>query len=569
MTSINNNFGKITVENGRPRLSSQVFGVDIGDLVKNLADAKRIPIQKEQVRIDGNTKKMEALRELKTLTNAVASAARDLRNPSVIMGGADVFKAKAAFAQSSTGASATQFVRITPDSKANVGKFDLTVNRLATSDTINSSLPSAATTATPLTANGTLQVNGQDIALTSTMSLDQISAAINTASTTTKVRAEVVRINDSSFALSLKSTETGKAIQLDNSTAQLLTDLGLAESGKTDAQLSAQLVYNGTTVTRATNTVKDLVPNVTFDLLAADPANRISVSIEQDSSKVKEAIVSFVDAYNALVDFTKKQRAISPDGTVSPDAVLFNDTTLRTVQTQLQGAISSVAGGVSGLNNLRAAGISLDGGNRMVINDQTLDAAILENPGGVRNLFSFQATANNGNAFVLGRPAALGSLAGEAIDLRVTATSPDGRVLTADIVHNGTTYTANVRSGIMYAPDDSPLKGFAFGYTGPVVNAGDPAQSTVVTPTQGIADKVAGLLDDYIRQNGAMDTAIQELESKNTRITNQITRMEAQVELFKERITAQFLRTEAQVQQLNSIRTSLQAQADAMNNRNN
>lgn len=569
-TGISTSFGTLSTDTGSPRLGSKVFGVDVNELVKNLTDAKKIPIQKQQVRIDTNTTKIEALQQLKTLTNDLATAVRDLRSPNVVMGGTDVFKAKAAFAQSSNSTPATQIVRITPGKNAEVGDFTLKVNRLATADIINSSAPVASQSTQPLTADGVLSLNGTNINLTTGMSLEQIEAAIDAVSGTTRVKADIVKISDTSYGLTLRASDTGKAIQLGGSAASVLTDLGLAASGKTDTALSAEMVYNGVTVHRASNTVKDLVPDVTFDLLSADAGATLSVDIDQDASAIKDGIIKFVDAYNALLTFSKAQRAISADGTVPESSVLFSDSTLRSLTSGLQGIVSGAVGSVSGLNNLRAAGITMDVNNQLVINDTVLDAAILEKPDEVRNLFAFQSSGSNSDIFTLGRPVTLGNLAGQEINVRVTATTVTGKATAAELVYGGITYMAEIKNGIIYAPDSSPLKGFAFGYTGPAIDGVNvTAQSSTIKNTQGFADRIGGFLDGYLRQDsGTLDSAVQELEDKNSQIETQIARMETQVEQFRTRMTDRFLVVQQQVQQLEALKTSLQTQFEAMSNSN-
>jgi flagellar hook-associated protein 2 len=569
-TSIGTSFGTLSTEGGSPRLGSKVFGVDVNELVKNLTEAKKIPIQKQQVRIDGNTTKIESLQKLKTLTNDLATATRDLRNPNVVMGGTDVFKAKAAFAQSSNSTPATQIVRITPSKNTEVADFTLKLNRLATADVINASKTFTAQSVQPLSADGVLTINGTNINLTASMTLEEIESAIDAVAGTTRVKADLVKISDSSYGLTLKASDTGKAIQLTGSTADTLTALGLALSGKIDTDLSAEMVYNGVTVTRPTNTVKDLVPDVTFDLLSADPAATVSVTIDEDASAVKDAVIKFVDAYNAVLAFSKEQRKINADGTVPESAVLFNDSALRSLTNGLQGIVSGAVAGVSGLNNLRAAGITMSADSTLVINDTVLDAAILEKPDQVRKLFAFQSAASNGDVFTLGRPATLGTLAGQNITVNVTATSGTGKATAAELVYGTMRYAATIKNGIIYAPEDSPLKGFAFGYTGPVIDGvTTTTQSSTLTATQGIADQIGGFLDGFLPQDtGTIDVAIKELQDKNDLIEQQITRMESQVEQFRTRMTERFLAVQTQVQQLDALKTSLQTQFEAMNGQN-
>jgi flagellar hook-associated protein 2 len=561
-------FGAVqTTPTGGARLSSKVFGVDLDALVTSLVDAKKIPITKKNVDIDSNTKKITAYQDLQTLSTALNAAVTNLRTPYVGSGGDDLFTKKAAFAQSSTTASPTGITSIVPSKTAEAGSFTLKVNRLATKDVINSSGTFNSNTATPITTNGNFSINGTNIAVTTGMSLEAIRGAINAETATTKVTASVIKVNDTTYKLGLQSTVTGDAIDVTGSDAQVLADLSIAGSGATDASLSAELVYNGVTVTRANNKVTDLRPNVTFDLFTADPASTLSVDIRDDSEAVKTGIVEFVEAYNAVVDFVKAQNTINSDGSIPEDSVLFGSSALRTLYSQIQNAVSGTAAGVTtGINNFRDAGITFDANNRLVIDDEKLDTALLEKGAEIKNLFSFQASSSNSNFNVLSRPNILNNIAGNDIVVNVLGTSGIGTATSANIVYGGNTYTATVQNGIIRAPEGSPLEGFAFGYLGPVVNEGvDAPQTTTIKPTQGLADKIGAFLETSLGTEGLLNRAVTDLQDKNTRINKDIDLLNRQIELYRERLSAQFVTVQRNVSILESIKSSL----DATFNNNN
>lgn len=561
-------FGAIqTTPTGGVSLSSKVFGVDLDALVNTLVDAKKIPITQKNVVIDSNTAKITAYQTLQTLSTALNNAATNLRTPSVALGGDDLFARKAAFAQSSTTASPTGITSIIPSKTAESGSFTLKVNRLATKDVINSSGTFSSNTATPITADGNFSLNGTNIALTTGMSLDAIKDAINAQTETTKVTASIIKVNDTTYKLGLQSTVTGDAIDVSGSDAQVLTDLSITGSGATDTSLSAELVYNGVTVTRPNNKVTDLRDSVTFDLFTADPATTLSVDIRDDSEAVKGGIIEFVEAYNAVVDFVKTQNTINSDGTIPEDAVLFGSSALRTLYSQIQNIVSDTATGVtSGINNFRDAGITLDENNKLVIDDAVLDDALLEKGDEIKNLFSFQAPSSNANFNVLGRPDILSTIAGNDIVVNVLGTSGTGVATSANIVYGGNTYTATIQNGIIRAPEGSPLEGFAFGYVGPVVNEGvDTPQTTTIKPTQGLADRIGAFLETSLGTDGLLSRSIVDLEDKNTRINKDIDLLNRQIELYRERLAAQFVTVQKNVSILESIKSSL----DATFNNNN
>jgi len=57
------------------------------------------------------------------------------------------------------------------------------------------------------------------------------------------------------------------------------------------------LLYNGIALSRPTNTITDIIPGVTIDLLANN-ANA-SIGINQDFSSVQTAVGTLVKSYNA------------------------------------------------------------------------------------------------------------------------------------------------------------------------------------------------------------------------------------------------------------------------------
>jgi flagellar hook-associated protein 2 len=551
-------FGQIKVDaNGKPTLSSTVFGVDINAFVDNLVDAKKIPVTSKNVQITKNTAKVTALQQLQTLTTTLNSKALSLRNPTVTSGGTDIFAQKIAQAQSSTSTAAGTIAAITPDKTASIGSFTLKVNRLATKDAVNSSSTFASNTSTPVSTDGTLRINGQSIALTSGMTLDQIKDAINAKTGTSNVSASVIKVDSTHYKLSLQGTTTGKAIDLTGSDASITTDLSLAGSGATDTSLSAELAYNGVTVTRSTNTVTDLVGGVTFDLFNADPASTLSVDIKSDSSAISTAIGDFVTAYNDVVDFVKTQNTISADGTVPDTAVLFGNSSLRTLYSQIQSSVAKAVGGVSGINNLRDAGISFDATNKLSVDSNKLASALLDHGDEIKNLFSFQTTSTNSNFSTLSRPNAFPNIAGNPIKVNVLETNATGSATSATLEFGGTTYTADVQNGIIRAPAGSPLEGFAFGYVGAVVNSGDAPQTATLTPTQGIADILGGILDTNLSSTGLIAKSITEVQDKNTLINKQIDTLNAQIESYRQRLTDQFTATQANVSRLQQIQNSI------------
>ncbi|MCA3269059.1 MAG: flagellar filament capping protein FliD [Thalassospira sp.] len=569
-STISTGFGSVNVgANGRTSIGTTVFGIDVNKLVEDLVAAKKVSTTAVQTKVSTNTLRTTAVDGLKTLTTGLNNALRDLRTPTVSQGGINVFATKSASLTASGGSTAASLVSTTVTPSAINGTFTLKINRLATSDIVNGTAALASATATPISAPGNLVINGKSISLTAASDLTSIRDAINSTSGI-GVSANIVKYSNSDYRLSLASTTTGDAIDFSGSTASVLTDLGLSASGATDTSLSAELVYNGNTVTRTTNTVNDLVTGVTLNLTAADPATTITAKVGADTAGIKTAIKKFVDTYNSVLEYSKQQRAVNADGSIAETSVLFNDNNLRNITSNMQRIVSGAVGGVTGLNNLRDAGITLDANNKLVINDTTLDSAIAKKTTEIAGLFGFQSNASSTSLAVLSRPTTLNStLTGVPITVRVLETTAGGSATSAELEYTiggtTTTVTSTIANGIITADPNSALSGFAFGYAGAVINSGDPAFSATITPTQGLADLLAGVTDTYVKAGGTLDAQLKDITDSSTKLNKKIETINSQAELYRARLEAQFLRVQQTSSQLETIKASLISTFEAQN----
>ncbi|MFM7621925.1 MAG: flagellar filament capping protein FliD, partial [Alphaproteobacteria bacterium] len=292
--------------------------MDLNELVDGFVKAKSVPISRKEVEVSKKSDILSSYKDYEDLLNALKSPSGNLRRPSVAQNGTDVFGQNIAYATSSLGGSSSA-VTVTPKAATPLGTYSLTVNRLAKSDAVLSSAVDVfSSQEDPLiTSAGTLSINGTAIAVAAGDSLKTVVDAINTQTSTTKVRAQIVNLGDGTYRLNLSATESGKAITLTGSDAGVLDDLNISAlgSGETDASLSAEVVYNGVTVTRSSNTINDLIPSASIDLFSANPLDKIRISVETNNQNVRAQVDAFVDAYNALRDFYDTQTFVNGDGT--------------------------------------------------------------------------------------------------------------------------------------------------------------------------------------------------------------------------------------------------------------
>ena len=510
-------FGNINInDNGSINLSSKVLGVDLNELVDGFVKAKSVPITRKEVEVSKKSATLAAYEEYEALLSALKNPASNLRRPSLAQGGTDVFGQNIAYSTSSSGATSTA-ITVTPKTATPLGTYSLTVNRLAKSDAV---LSSAADTFSnqenPLiTTTGTLSVGGTAISVTAGDSLKTVVDAINAQTSTTKVRAQIVDLGNSTYRLNLSATETGKAITLTGSDAGVLDDLNLSAlgSGETDASLSAEVVYNGVTVTRSSNTIKDLIPSASIDLFSANPLDKIRISVETNNQNVRSQVDAFVEAYNDLRDFYDTQTLVNGDGTVPKTSILVNQSAFRGSFLGLETVLTGGVSGISSVNSLRDVGITLDDNNRLVVDEVKLNDAIVDKGDAVSKLFGFTSSSSNSDFFVARRPEFLNisknngfsstnqnfflgtpptnlspSLINTDIVVRVLETNDSGKPTKAEMVVAGVTYNSTQvtisSEGSIIPPSGIGLNGAKFSYGGGVVTSGGTPQTSTIKMTR-------------------------------------------------------------------------------------
>ncbi|MBX6364554.1 MAG: flagellar filament capping protein FliD [Gemmatimonadetes bacterium] len=172
------------------------------------------------------------------------------------------------------------------------------------------------------------------------------------------------------------------------------------------AGADAAMYVDGAYVQRASNTITDVIPGVTFDLLAASPGNVVDVNVQRDVDGAVAAIKSFVNAYNDLSNWVAAQMTPPPTGVAAPP--LFGDSILRSMRAQLNTAMQRVlAPGVAGAyTRLADLGIEIDRNGRYTINESKLRDAVTADPSAVARLFGLSGTTTTGALAYVGAGAA-------------------------------------------------------------------------------------------------------------------------------------------------------------------
>jgi flagellar hook-associated protein 2 len=151
----------------------------------------------------------------------------------------------------------------------------------------------------------------------------------------------------------------------------------------------ADLTVNGVRVTRSSNVITDVVSGVTLELTGVHTvANTDSVlTVTPDSTAVKEKVSKFIEAYNAVVEFVKKQFTVDSQGKAS--SPVFGDSTLRSIRSELRTIVGeSVDSGNPSYNLLAQVGITADRDGLLTLAEDKFKTAIETDDEAVENLFA-------------------------------------------------------------------------------------------------------------------------------------------------------------------------------------
>ena len=322
---------------------------------------------------------------------------------------------------------------------ANADSHEVTVEQLAMAHKIKTEGVDSADDAQGEANNGirtvTITTGSGDSAKTTTVelkddetSLNQIANAINKQDG--GVSANVQLTNDGyQLVLSSKSTGSDGKISVKVEGDDKLGDmLNTSAGGRpvngpdngdgmylvTEAQ-DAKLKVDGSSYTRSSNNISDIISGVTLQLKAVSEDNKSEqLTMTRDTGAIKTSVKDFVEKYNALLKMTTAASKYVENDTsgLKDDQVatqngesgaLMGDSTLRGMVSELRTAVNGTYGSSDAdITSLADIGIKIDAATgQMTLDESKIDAAIADNPDGIADMFMGRGT-NEGMAVKLG-----------------------------------------------------------------------------------------------------------------------------------------------------------------------
>lgn len=317
-------------------------GLFSADLVDQLVEAERMPTES---RLDTREKRAQTMISAYGL---IRSSLEALKTPMEALSSAEGLKAF-------TASSSNENVGVSIDAgKASRGNYSVNVTQLAQSQSLTSGTFADRDTTTVGTGTLTLTIGGKSTDITvddSNNTLQGLADSINDAGA--GVSAGVVDTG-SGYRLVLSSEESGTANEIQVTVAdddgnqtdsaglsQFVFDGTTSNLEQTVEAKDALLEVNGIAISRSSNTVENVIDGVTFELTGTGTS---TVKVAQDSGAVADRVQEFVDKFNALQDAIKKVSGFDAEAGVG--SVLSGDSTVRGIQNDVRGLLTSIAPGL-------------------------------------------------------------------------------------------------------------------------------------------------------------------------------------------------------------------------------
>lgn len=378
-------------------------GLDTAAVVDRLMQLERRPLDRLSARQRAEEARRQALADVRSRLQALASAVAALRSPS------SWAEVQAVASSDPTRVTAVRTAGAAP------GAYAVAVSALASADQVRQ----AAGGASQASADGTLDitVDGATVSveIAAGDDLDAIAAKINAASGS-PVYATVV-----SGRLYLSGKETGASKTIAVASTALADELGLSDatrapSDHTIVASDASIAVNGTSFLSPSNTVATAIPGLVLQLhatTAADSPVTISVGAPQaDREAVREQVKAFVDAYNAAVSFLSGKLAERRSARDPAQGVLAGEAGLMVLLGRLRQAVVDVVDpppGSGSLSSLAEVGVSTGAATgsgavdqeavagRLVLDSTKLEEALGAALADVRGLFTATAGTYQGD----------------------------------------------------------------------------------------------------------------------------------------------------------------------------
>lgn len=549
--------------------STGASGLPIDSLVTAQMQAEQQPITDIKTKISSYNTKLSAYSTLKSGLSTFQTAV-------------DKLATAAKFNAQSVTASDTTSISATANGTAVLGSYSVSVTQLATSQKLASSAYSSATDivgtgkltisfGTYTAANGgtpasfTANADKTDLTIDITSSNNTL-AGIRDAINAKNASVSASIVNDGSGnRLVITSKDTGEVNSLKISVADddgNNTDTGglsalaydpLASSNnmtQMTAAKNALLTVDGMSISKASNTVSDVIQGVTLTLKTVTSASN-TLSVGTDTDTIQASVQSFVDAYNALNTSMRSLTKFVSAGSTSNGALL-GDSTARNIMVKLKSMLSASSPTATTYKTLSDIGVSMGSDGALSLDSTKLQKAVTTNVSDVAKLFSPSATSTDPQVtFISSKDDTVSGT------YAVSITQLGGNGVNAVGTINGV--TANTTGSVLTSVIGNPSYGLQLSVTGTATGS-----RGTVTFSKGLAGELSSLLDDWLDTEGALTTKTDGISSSIKDLNKKADDISAKLPAIEARYRAQYAKLDALLSSLQSTSSNLTSQLAAI-----
>lgn len=504
----------------------------------------------EEVVLPAVTKLEQAIKDLEDHALALSNDCRAI----IGSGTQNAFKDLQAYVAMQNGVDPSQYIDITIDNSvakaaapqairiAQIAKADSRVSIA----TIQNSTPANITdTTTAMGLVGTFSINGVEITVQATDSLDAIINKIN--SSNANVKAHCLS-NDGNFYLVLSHTKLANVFTFDDPNGILADNFHIDVTTPVNIQnLQAKIEIDfsdstGAVTTKTmyynSNTIDGLIEGTTFNLKNVTNSENINIRLAQNTKGVLDRIVAFFQQYNNIREVVNRNSLCDKNGDLlDKNAEMPNSPLIQRLSTRLEMLFSAASlnpgegeyGGWKDIGITRVfKGKDDFSGGTYTIDAAKLSKGIASNFNAVEKLFANSFNSSNSN-FSVSNPsgAVLSSvIANQNITVTYSATA-DGCVARLQYSNNDFSIVEDTEfftlsdSKQIVGPPGSVFEGLTIA----VNNSFDIGQSAVFTvkASQGLAVAIKKGLNQILdKKTGEFSSEVERIKAQNNNFQKQI-----------------------------------------------
>lgn len=507
-----------------------VSGLDTTGIITKLVELEKRPISLLENKQIGVNSELTAWQDINTKLLAFETAAESINTSGEFEAMTGSFTNDIALDD--------DIVSLTPNSNVSEGSYSLTVNQLATQNKVSmddgftSITANLGTFVTTITAASGAVITFQETtlgglrdAINNSSALGVTASIINSSSTgTPNYRLQLI-----SNGFGAQSGFSVSAVQAFGRSYDFTTN---------QTAQDAEFVFDGITITRASNSFTDVIAGVNMELLKTGSG---TAKITGDTDAMVSNIESFITSYNTVMGFISEQFEFNPEeGDTRP---LFGNSTLLGIQTKLRSIISSLVSGASGdYGSLSQIGITTDSSYQLSVDTTILAQAIRDNLTSVKDLFVMSGSGTY--TFVTGSGATIGG----TYDTRVIADGSGNPVLQMRLSgSSGSWITLSQKGNFWVGAAGSDMEGLTLRATN--LTVGDTGSMRIAS---GVAERTAyevGYITEFSTE-GAIYLERRHLEDSVENYQEEIDDLSERVKIKQDSLVRKFAQLEVTLAQL-------------------